>query len=51
MYSVLNTHSEYTYFYISANIASYTNLHVFKIVERVQCNLKQRFLKKLFNCC
>ena len=40
MYSVLNTLSEYTYFYISKNITSYTFLLVFKIIECLQCILK-----------
>ena len=40
VYSVLNTLSEYTYFYISKNITSYTFLLVFKIVESRQCILK-----------
>ena len=39
MHSVLNTFSEYTYFNISKNITSYTFLHVFKIVENLQCIL------------
>ena len=37
MYSVLNTISEYTYFYISKNIASYTFLLAFKIDDSLQC--------------
>ena len=40
MYNVLNTLSEYIYFYISKNITSYTFLLVFKIVESLQCILK-----------
>ena len=40
MRSVLNTISEYTYFYISKNITSYTFLLVFKIVESLKCILK-----------
>ena len=40
MYSVLSTLSEYTYFYISKNITSYTFFPVFKIVESLQCILK-----------
>ena len=39
MYSVLNTLSEYTYFYISKNMTSYTFLLVLKIVESLQCIL------------
>ena len=39
MYSLLNTLSEYTYFYISKNITSHTFLLVFKIVESLQCIL------------
>ena len=42
MYSVLHTLSEYTYFCISKNITSYTFLYGFKIVESLQCILKQR---------
>ena len=38
--SVLNTLSDYTYFYISKKITSYTFLLVFKIVESLQCILK-----------
>ena len=37
MYSVLNTISEYTYFYISKNIASYPFLLAFKIDDSLQC--------------
>ena len=37
MYTVLNTLSKHTYFYISKNITSYTFLLVFKIVESLQC--------------
>ena len=37
---VLNTLSEYTYFYISKHITSYTFLLDFKIVESFQCVLK-----------
>ena len=44
MYSVLNTLSEYTYFYISKNITSYTFLLVFTIVENLQYILKERFI-------
>ena len=40
MYSVLNTLSEYTYFYILKNITSYTFLLAFKIVESLQCTLQ-----------
>ena len=39
MYSVLNTLSKYTYFYISKNITSYTFSLVSKIVESLQCIL------------
>ena len=39
MYGVFNTLSEYTYFYISKNITSYTLLFVFKIVVSLQCIL------------
>ena len=40
VYSVLNTLSEYTYFYILKSITSYTFLLVYKIVESLQCILK-----------
>ena len=39
MYSVLNKLSEYTYFYISKNITSYTFV-VFKIIKSCHCILK-----------
>ena len=42
MYSVLNTLLEYTYFYISKNITSYTFLRVYKFVENLQCVLKDK---------
>ena len=41
MYSVLSTLSEYTYFYLSKTITSYTFLLLFKIVKRLQCILKR----------
>ena len=44
MYNVLNRVSDYTYFYISKNITSYTFLFVFKFVESFQRNLNRRFL-------
>ena len=40
MYIVLNTLLEYTNFYISKNIASYTFLLVFKIVKSFQYILR-----------
>ena len=40
MYTVLNTLSEHTYFYISKNIFSYTFFACIKIVENLQCILK-----------
>ena len=49
MYSVLNTLSEYTFFYISKNITSYTFLLIFKIVESLPCILNTKVLKK--SCC
>ena len=55
MFSVLNTLSEYTFFYISKNISSYTFLIVFKIIESLQCILKAvyplgcRNISKLLN--
>ena len=36
VYSALNTLSEYTYFYITQNITTYTFLLVFKIIESLQ---------------
>ena len=42
MYSILNTPSEYTYFYISKIIAYALLLLVFKIVENLQCILFER---------
>ena len=48
MYSVLNTPSEYTYFYKSQNITSYTFLIVLKIVESRQCILKNKYTFILF---
>ena len=39
IYSVLNTLSKYTYFYISESNTSCTSLLVFKIVESLQCIL------------
>ena len=41
VYSVLSTLSEYTYFYLSKTITSYTFLLLFKIVKRLQCILKR----------
>ena len=49
MYIVLNTLSEYTYFYTSKNITSYNFLLAFKIVESLKCILKQRNEKHSFN--
>ena len=43
MYSVLSTLSEYTYFYISKNITSYTFLLVLKIDESLHCILKNKY--------
>ena len=48
VYSVLNTLSKYTYFYISKNITSYTFLLVFKIVESLHCILE--FIWVNFHC-
>ena len=54
MYSVLNTPSEYTYLYTSKNVSSYTSLIVFKIVESLQCIVKQIFKcflnQKCYHC-
>ena len=44
MYSVLNTLSEHTYFYISKTLhTSYTFLIVLGIVESQQCILKNKY--------
>ena len=44
----MNTFSEYTHFYISKNITSYTVfLPVFKSVESLQCILKKHEPKKI----
>ena len=48
VYSVLNTLLEYTYFYISKNITSYTFLLVFKIFESLRSILKIQWCK-LYN--
>ena len=40
MYSVLNTLSECTYFYILKNITSLTFLLAFKIIGSLQCIFK-----------
>ena len=42
MYSVLNTLSEYTYFYISKDITLYTFLLIFKSVESLHCILMEK---------
>ena len=44
MYGVLNTLSEYTYFYVSKNITSYKFLLVFKIAEGLQYIRKAQLL-------
>ena len=46
----MNTLSEYTSFYISKSITSYTFLLVLKIVESLQCILKLYVLQKSFIC-
>ena len=40
---IINTLSEYTYFYISKNITSYTFLLVLKIDESLHCILKNKY--------
>ena len=40
MYSILNTLSEYLYFYVIRNITSDALLLVFQIIESLQCILK-----------
>ena len=47
MYSVLNTLSEYIYFYISKNITSYT--FFFVIVESLHCIYKRIIAAFIFN--
>ena len=47
MYSALNALSEYTYFYITKNIASYALQLDFKIVESLQ-RIVKRFQDKYF---
>ena len=42
LYSILNTLSEYTYFYILRNITLYTFLLAFKIVKSLQCIFKYK---------
>ena len=42
MHSVLNTLSEYTYFYTPKDITSYTVLLVFEIFECLQYILKRK---------
>ena len=44
MYSVLNTLSEYTYFYITKDITSYTFSLVFKIVKSYHCCIFKHFI-------
>ena len=46
MYSAMSTLSEYTHFYISKNITSYTFLLVFKIVESLQYILNLAWKEK-----
>ena len=48
MYSVLNTLSEYTYFYISKDITLYAFSLVFKIVQSLQCIPNTLFLQCFF---
>ena len=43
MHSVLNLLSEYTYYYISKNITSYTFLIVLKVAESSQWILKNKY--------
>ena len=50
MYSVLNTLSEYLYFYISKDTTSHTFLHVFKIIKRFQRILKLWFDVNFLAC-
>ena len=47
MYVVLNTLSEYTYFYISKSVTLYTLLPIFKIVESLQCIFKSSLFGQL----
>ena len=43
----MNTPSEHAYFYIPKNVISYAFLFVFKVVESLQCILKQHSRKSL----
>ena len=43
MFTVLHALSQYTYFYTSKKITSYTFFLVFKIVESLQCILKAKY--------
>ena len=45
MYSVLNSLSEYVYFYISKNIIWGTFVAFFKIAESLQCNLNFEYIR------
>ena len=52
MNSVLNTLSEYTYFYISKNITLYTFSLLFRIIESLnkkKSNKKRKYLLKKMN--
>ena len=44
MYIILNVQSEYTYFYITKNVTSYSFLVVSKIVKAFSVSLIKRFL-------
>ena len=46
MCSVLNTLSEYAYFYISKGVTSHTFLLVFKVIESLQCILNTYITRK-----
>ena len=46
MYSVLNVLSKYTYFYLSINISLCTFLLIFKVVESLQCILRELSYKQ-----
>ena len=49
MYSILNTISKYTYFYVLKNITSYTFLLAFKLGKSLQSilNIKMSNLQKI----
>ena len=49
MYNILNVQSEYTYFYITKNVTTYSFLVVSKIVESLQCVLNKKIFIKILS--